>query len=116
MSLVEGPCVGAVQVSHPVGEVGGRRLEDEVVMVAHEALDVEAPAVPALDAAEDVEEDAAVLTVEHDRRAVAAFRADVIVGPGGEVTARASHTVDGSPVDLPLQPSRGSWHESGAAG
>jgi hypothetical protein len=38
--LVESPCVGAVQVSHPIGEVGGRRFEDEVVVVAHEALHV----------------------------------------------------------------------------
>jgi hypothetical protein len=116
MPLVEGPCVGAVQVSHPIGEVGGRRFEDEVVVVAHEALHVQAPAVSALDAAEDVPEDAAILAVEHDRRPVVAFRPDVIVGPGGEVAARTSHPDDGSSVDASPQPARGSWHESGAAG
>jgi hypothetical protein len=116
MSLVEGPCIGAVQVSHPIGEVGGRRFEDEVVVVAHEALHVQAPAVSALDAAQDVEEDAAILAVEHDRRPVVAFRPDVIVGPGGEVAARTSHPDDGSSVDPSPQPARGSWHEPGAAG
>ena len=110
MPLVEGPCVGAVQVSHPVGEVGGRGLEDEVVVVAHEALHVHPPAVAALDAAEDVPEDAPVLAVEHDRRSVVAFRPDVIVGPGGEVAARTSHPVDDSPGDPSPQSKDGSWH------
>jgi hypothetical protein len=63
-----------------------------------------------------VEEDAAILPVEHDRRPVVAFRPDVIVGPGGEVAARTSHPDDGSSVDPSPQPARGSWHEPGAAG
>jgi hypothetical protein len=33
--LVEGAGIGAVEVAHAVGEVRGRRLEDEVIVVAH---------------------------------------------------------------------------------
>jgi hypothetical protein len=45
---VEGFGVLAVEVAHPVREVGGGRLDEQVVVVAHEAPDVEAPAVPPL--------------------------------------------------------------------
>jgi hypothetical protein len=38
VTLVEGPCVGAVEVAHAVGEVRLRRLEDEVIVVPHQAL------------------------------------------------------------------------------
>jgi hypothetical protein len=102
--LVEGACVGAVQVSHAVREVGGGSLEDEVVVVPHQALHVQAPAIPALDAPEDVEENASVLPVENDRRAVVALRPDVVMSSGGEVTARATHTGDGNSVEPSIQP------------
>ena len=115
VSLVEGLCIGAVEVSHPGGEVGGRRFEDEVVVISHEALHVYAPAVPPLDPAEDVEEDAAVFAVDGDWRAVVASCPDVVVGPGGEVTASTSHAFDGSPARPQIHPAGVSWHESGAA-
>jgi hypothetical protein len=91
VALVEGAGVGAVQVAHAVGEVGSRRFEDEVVVVAHQAADVSAPAVAALDSPQDVEEDHAILAVEHDRRIVVPGCPDVVVRSGGEVTAGASH-------------------------
>ena len=115
MSLVEGACVGAVQVPHPVGEVRGRSLEDEVVVVPHQAFHVQAPSIPALDAAEDVEEDCAVLAVEDDRRAVVPLRPDVVVSSGGEVTVRTTHTSDGSSVQSSIQPARRCWHGAGTA-
>jgi hypothetical protein len=61
--LVEGSGVAAVQVAHALVEVGLRRLDEEVVVVAHQAADLHLPAVAALDAAEDVEEDDAVVVV-----------------------------------------------------
>jgi hypothetical protein len=48
VACVEGFRVLAVEVAHPLGEVGSRRLDEQVVVVAHEAPDVEAPAVPPL--------------------------------------------------------------------
>ena len=38
VALVEGARVLAVQVAHAVGEIRERRLDDEVVVVAEEAL------------------------------------------------------------------------------
>jgi hypothetical protein len=93
VTLVEGAGVGAVEVAHAVGEVRGRRLEDEVIVVAHQAARVHAPAVAALDAPEDVEEDHAILAVEGDRRAVVPGRADVVVSTGFKVATRPSHLV-----------------------
>jgi hypothetical protein len=40
VTLVEGPRIGAVEVAHAVREVRLRRLEDEVVVVPHQALRV----------------------------------------------------------------------------
>jgi hypothetical protein len=113
--LVESPCVGAVQVSHPIGQVRSRRLEDEVVVVSHQAPRVHAPAVAALDPPEDVEEGGPVLAVEEDRRTVVPLRSDVVVGAGGEVAARTSHTLESSSARPPIQPARRCWHASGAA-
>ena len=93
VALVEGAGVGAVEVAHAVGEVRGRRLEDEVIVVAHEAACVHAPAVAPLDAPEDVEEDHAILAVEGDRSAVVPGRADVVVSTGFKVAKRPSHLV-----------------------
>jgi hypothetical protein len=89
--VVEGAGVGAVEVAHAVRKVRLRRFEDEVVVVPHQALRVQAPAVPALDAAEDVEEDGAVGGVEDDRRAVVPARTDVVEGAGFQMAARTAH-------------------------
>jgi hypothetical protein len=92
VALVEGACVAAVEVAHTVREVGLRRFNDQVVVVAHQAADMDPPLVALHDAVEDVEEDDAVEVVQHDRRVVVAARADVVEGAGGEVTARARHS------------------------
>jgi len=89
--LVEGAGVAAVQVSHPVGEVRLRGLDEEVVVVPHQAAHVRAPAVAPFDPAQDVEEDDPISVVQHDRRVVVAADPDVVVGTGGEVTVGPSH-------------------------
>lgn len=89
--LVEGAGVAAVQVSHPVGEVRLRGLDEEVVVVPHQAAHVSAPAVAPFDPAQDVEEDDPISVVQHDRRVVVAADPDVVVGTGGEVTVGPSH-------------------------
>ena len=43
---VEGLGVHAVQIAHAAREVGRRRLEHEVIMVAHQAIGVAQPAPP----------------------------------------------------------------------
>ena len=89
--LVEGAGVAAVQVAHPVGEVRQRSLDEEVVVVPHQAAHVSAPAVAPFDPAQDVEEDDPVSIVQHDRRVVVAADPDVVVRAGFEVTEGASH-------------------------
>ena len=93
VALVEGAGVGAVQVSHPVGEVRQRGLDEEVVVVPHQAAHVSAPAVAPFDPAQDVEEDDPVSIVHDDRRVVVAADPDVVVGAGGEVAVGPSHLV-----------------------
>ena len=91
MALVEGPSILAVEVSHSVREVGERRLDEQVIVVAEQAAGVEAPAVPPLDAPQDLQENRAVTVVLEDRPVVVPLRADVVIGAGGEVAVGASH-------------------------
>jgi hypothetical protein len=91
VALVEGAGVAAVQIPHAVGEVRERRLDEEVVVIPHQAAHVGAPAVAPLDPAQDVEEDDPVSIVKHDRRVIVATDADVVVGAGFEVTEGPSH-------------------------
>jgi hypothetical protein len=91
VALVEGARVASVEVAHPVCEVRYRGLDEEVVVVAHQAAHVSPPAVTPFDPAQDVEEDDPVSIVEHDRRVVVAPDPDVVVGACGEVTVGPSH-------------------------
>jgi hypothetical protein len=91
MPLVEGAGVAAVQVAHPLVQVGSRCLEDEVIVVPHQAADVDAPAVAALDAAEEVEEDHPVLAVDDDRCVVVPAAPDVVIAARDEVTMGTTH-------------------------
>jgi hypothetical protein len=90
VALVEGPRVGAVQVAHAVGEVRRRRLDDEVVVVSHQAA-VDAPAVTAFDAPEDVGPDDPVPVVQDDRELVVPACRDVVDRAGREVAAGTAH-------------------------
>jgi hypothetical protein len=54
VALVEGAGVLAVEVTHAVGEVGERRLDDEVVVIAEQAAGVQPPAVGPADSLEDL--------------------------------------------------------------
>jgi hypothetical protein len=96
MAFVEGACVAAVEVPHAVGEVRNRSLHDQVVVVAEQAGDVDAPAVPALHPSHDVGEDHAIPVVQHDRSLVVAPRRDVVIRAGLEVSPWTSHGLDGS--------------------
>jgi hypothetical protein len=112
--LVEGARIAAVQVSHARGEVRGRGLDDQVVVVSHQAARVQAPAVAALDASQEVEEDDAVFAVEHDRRAVVPAGHDVVIASGDEWAMRPSHSADRSSAGGPLSAARASCSSSGS--
>ena len=91
MPLVELARVAAVEIPHTFGQVRLRRLDDEVVVVPHQAACMDPPAVAALDACEDPEEERAVSVVANDRHAVVPARADVVQRTGGEGAAGSCH-------------------------
>ena len=91
VAFVEGPGVATVQVPHSLVEVRQRGLDEQVIVVTHQAAHVSAPAVAPFDAAQDVEEDDPVSIVHDDRRVVVAANPDVVVRAGFEVTEGASH-------------------------
>jgi hypothetical protein len=111
--LVERASVLAVQVTHAVGEVRQRRLDEKVVVVPEQATGMEAPAIVALDPTQNLEEDPAVLVVLEDRSVVVALRPDVVVGAGREETMRTSHSVDGNDGREPPTAWAMSWHRPG---
>jgi hypothetical protein len=91
VALVEGTGIGAVQIPHPIGEVREWGLDQQVIVIAHQAAHVSEPAVAPFDPAQDVEEDDPVAIVEDDRRVVVAPDPDVVIGARGEVTVGPSH-------------------------
>ena len=77
-------CLGidAVQMAHAGGKVSFRGFDEEVVVVAHEAVGVAEP-VEALDGlAEDGKEGLAVVVIGEDVRPGVAAGGDVIDGAG----------------------------------
>jgi hypothetical protein len=93
------------QVLDAGGELGLRRLEDEVVVVAHQAEGVDPPVVAIDGAAEEAEERESVLVVAHDRRAVDPARRHVEEAVGQSRTKDARHCGDAS-ATLPAGPPR----------
>jgi hypothetical protein len=94
VAFVEGARVLAVQVAHPVGQVRERGLDEQVVVVAEQAAGVQAPAVAAADAPQDLGEGGSVPVIAKDRIVVVALGPDVVVGAGGEVATWSSHRGD----------------------
>jgi hypothetical protein len=93
VSAIERARVLAVEVAHPVREVGEWGLDDEVVVVAHEAARVHFPAVATHDAVQDANERVPVGVVDHNRRVVVARGPDVVVGACNRRTEFATHRV-----------------------
>jgi hypothetical protein len=94
--FVECTGVAPIQVPHPLVEVREWGLDEQVVVVTHQAAHVCAPAVAPFDPAQEVEEDDPVSIVHHDRRVVVAADPDVVKGAGFEVTQWATHPPEGS--------------------
>ena len=81
--------VDAVELTHPFGEVGIGRLDDEVIVVRHLAIGMAAPVEPAAHIAEHREPRHAVLIVVIDRLAPITARGDVIE-PAGKLDTEGS--------------------------
>jgi hypothetical protein len=78
VAAVELERVCAVQELHARGEIVESRLDDEVVVVAHQAEGVDLPVVAPDSKEAQAQELPAVVVVPVDARAVHAFRGDVV--------------------------------------
>ena len=94
VAAVERLRVDAVQALHSGGEVLELRLDDEVVVVRHQAEDVDSPVVAVDDGREQAQEEAALIVVQEDRRARYSPRCDVVDPERGELVSRATHAAN----------------------
>jgi hypothetical protein len=82
VAVIESPGVGAVEVAHAAGQVRLGGLDDQVVVVSHQAPGVDAPVIAVLHAAQEVDEDGAVAVIGRDRPPVVPACRDVVVAAG----------------------------------
>jgi hypothetical protein len=82
MAAVEVLGVDPVQLAHGAGEVGHRRLDEQVEVVLPQAVGVAEPAEAGADAFQALEPEPAVAVVAHDRLALVAARRHVVEGAG----------------------------------
>jgi hypothetical protein len=111
MALVEELRIAAVQTLHARGEVLGRRLDDEVVVRAHEAIRVNDPVVVARDHGQQVEEVEPVDVHEEDRCVADAVGRD-LEEPVWQISSQQSRHLafDGSERDAQDSPLRAFRH------
>jgi hypothetical protein len=92
MPSVEGLRVVPVEALEAGRELLHGRLDDEVVVVRHQAERMELPVVPPDDHAEEPEEEVAVVVVAIDRDPPGAARGDVEVAVGEDVAWKSGHS------------------------
>src|SRR5262245_43789273 len=90
--VVEALSVDAVQVLHSAGDVRSGRLEEEVVVVPHQAVRVDPPGGAVDDEGEERQEQATVGSVAIDGCAVDSARRDVVHGAGEADAGRPGHS------------------------
>jgi len=78
--LVDPLGVDVVQLAHPLGEIRIRRLNEQVIMVAHQAVGVHQPVEPMTDTAKHIQEEMAVPSAEADVLSTVTTRGDVVQG------------------------------------
>jgi hypothetical protein len=78
VARVERHRVEPVEVVHALGDVGVRRLHDEVVVVRHQAVRVDAPSTRPRHLEQETGEELAVVVAAVDGRAADASRHDVV--------------------------------------
>jgi hypothetical protein len=91
VALVESARVPAVEVTHAVGEVRLGRLDEQVIVVAHQAARVKAPTIALHHAVQETDEEGAVIVVDDDRRLVVPPRRDVVQRARGEIAPWSAH-------------------------
>jgi hypothetical protein len=101
VASVEPLRVAAVELLEPRGELGDGRLDDEVVMVGHQAERMDAPVVPAHDEAEEAEKGAAVVVVAVDGDSAGTPRGDVEPAVRKDVSRQAGHGLERRDDDPP---------------
>jgi hypothetical protein len=84
--------VDAVEPAHPLGEAPELGLEDQMVVVRHQAERVHAPVVAFDLLREEAEEQAEIVRVPERRRAGHASRRDVVDPGRRQVVSRSPHT------------------------
>jgi hypothetical protein len=94
VAAVERLRVNAVQALHSGGEVLELCLDDEVVVVRHQAEDVDSPVVAVDHGREQAQEEAALFVVQEDRRSRYSARCDVVDPERWELVARATHVAN----------------------
>ena len=82
MTLIKKLCIDPVQLPHAQGEIAVRRLDQEVIVVVHQAVGMAEPIIPLLDMLEHVQEVDAVLVVFENGLLFIAARGDVIDSAG----------------------------------
>ena len=82
MSSVEGLGVNPVQLPHPQGEIPLRGLDEQMVMIFHEAVGVTEPVVASIHLVQEAQEGLPVVIVSEDGPLVVASIGKVIDGPG----------------------------------
>src|SRR2546423_11532153 len=106
VSAVEGLGVDAVQAMEPIGELVSERLDDEVIVIRHQAEDVDKPVIPHNDVREEREEETAVVVGSEDPRSFDPPRSDMVGAVRGDVPRKGAPSGPrGAPV--PVTRSRG---------
>jgi hypothetical protein len=91
MDVVERLRVDPLQVLDPARDVRFGRLDDEMEVIRHQAVEVELPPAAPHDLPQEAGEQLAIEVVEEDRRSVDAARGDVVDAAGDLWARRARH-------------------------
>ncbi len=91
VAAVEGAGIATVEKLHGGGEIGPRRLDEEMVMIGHQDEGVQAPAVVLHRASEPLQPLLAVAIIAHDRSAFIAARHDMVEGTRELDAKRSCH-------------------------
>ena len=100
MAAVECGGVDGIKARHAAREVGLGGLHQQVVVVVHQAVGVEPPALLLNLLAEALQEPPPVLIVEKDRCPRVAARGEMVERPGKFEPQRASHDVGREAADV----------------
>src|SRR5947208_8599502 len=97
----------------PIGELVSERLDDDVIVIRHQAEDVDKPVVPHNDVCEEREKETAVVVGSEDRRSLDAARSDMVGAVGEDVARKAAHSdTVGPPIAITCREEPSLWTKS----